>query len=120
MEIYTGNFANLKKYQENGLFPISIALSSRYFNGDSYKKLAPDWDFKDDPEEIYTPKFEKKLKALSLETVKAQLALISKGKDIVLLCHEKNGVFCHRHLVNKWIGGRGEFGVLKIEQKKLF
>lgn len=120
MKIYTGNFANLKKYQERGLFPISIALSSRYFQGLSYKKLSPEWSYKDDPECLYVPKFESKLNNLSVETVKNELSKMSNGKDVVLLCHEKNGVFCHRHLVNKWIGGQGEFTESKITQEALF
>lgn len=114
MKIYTGNFANLKKYTQSGLHPISIALSSRYFSGDSLKNLAPEWSFKDDPENMYTPKFMAKINRLSKDVVLKEIESISKGKDVVLLCHEKYGDFCHRHLVNKWIGGNGEF----VEQKQ--
>lgn len=109
MEIYTGNFANVKKYKEAGLHTISIALSARYYSGDSYRLLSPDWSFKDDSENIYTQKFKAKLKKLDKEKVIKDLNAIGNGKNIILLCHEKNGVFCHRHLVNEWLNGNGEF-----------
>lgn len=110
MEIYTGNYANLKKYLAAGLFPISISLTAKFFNGVFYRPLNPDWSYKNDPEETYTPKFKEKLNSLSKEKVINDLKNISNGKNVVLLCHEKFGDFCHRHLVNEWIGGKGEFG----------
>jgi len=121
MKIYTGNFANIKKYLEAGLYPISIALSARYFSGISYNTLAPEWSFKDDPEEIYTPKFLSKIEKLDKDKIKADFLLYSGGKDVILLCHEKYGDFCHRLLVNEWIGGNGEFGkeIKKIEAKQI-
>ena len=120
MKIFTGNFANVKKYVEAGLTPVSIALSARYFSGVSYRDLSPEWSFKDDEESVYTPKFIEKISKLNKEKVINDLALISKGKDIILLCHEKYGDFCHRHLVNDWIGGCGEFGKVKEKQESLF
>jgi len=120
MNIYTGNFANVKKYKDAGLFPVSIALSARYFSGLSYKSLAPEWSFKDEPENLYTPKFLSKINKLDKEKIKSDLFGFSGGKDVILLCHEKYGEFCHRHLVNNWIGGKGEFGkeIKKIEVKQ--
>ena len=109
MKIYTGNFANLKTYTKAGLFPISIALSARYYNGATYKELSPEWSYKNDPEHIYTPKFNGKLGKLNKEAVLGDLSYLSGGKDIVLLCHEKKEEFCHRQLVAKWIGGVEEF-----------
>lgn len=122
MKIYTGNFANVKKYRDAGLHTIGIALSARYYTGDHYKALAPDWSFKDDPEESYKIKFSKKLSLLNKEDIKKELFQLSGGKALILLCHEKFGVFCHRHIVNEWLNGEGEFGknVIKVEQKELF
>lgn len=120
MKIYTGNFANVKKYVAAGLFPVSIALSARYYSGASYKKLAPEWAFKDDPEQIYTPKFLSKINKLDKGQVISDLMKLSNGKNVVLLCHEKYGDFCHRHLVSKWIGGEGEFLGEKLKQTSLF
>lgn len=103
MNIYTGNFANLKKYEGRGLFPISIALSARYFSGACYKKLNPDWTFKDDLPFSYKPKYNAILQKLNPNTVVNELSKISNGKDVVLLCHEKEGDFCHRRLVAEWL-----------------
>jgi len=103
MKIYTGNFANLKKYTSAGLFPVSIALSARYFNGALYRKLDPDYSYMNDPESEYTPKFEQKLRNLSAKSVVKELEELSLGKDVVLLCHEKAGEFCHRRLVADWL-----------------
>jgi len=109
MKIYTGNFANLKKYQKNDLFPISIALSNRYFNGATFRKLAPEWSFKDDEPNSYTRKFNEKLNKLDKNKILKELSNISQDKDIILLCHEKASEFCHRHLLNEWLSGNGEF-----------
>jgi len=103
MKIYTGNFANIKKYTAAGLFPVSIALSARYFNGALYRKLNPDYSYMNDLESEYTPKFEQKLRNLSAKSVVKELEELSLGKDVVLLCHEKAGEFCHRRLVADWL-----------------
>ena len=103
MKIYTGNFANLKKYTSAGLFPVSIALSARYFNGALYRKLNPDYSYMNDLESEYVPKFNQKLKNLSAKSVIKELEELSLGKDVVLLCHEKAGEFCHRMLVADWL-----------------
>ena len=43
--MYTGYFAKLKKYQEAGLVPVSIALKSPdWYHGLEYKQLALNWD----------------------------------------------------------------------------
>ena len=125
MNIYTGNFANLKKYEGRGLFPISIALSARYFNGVCYKKLNPDWSFKDDFPSLYIPKYNQKLKQLNPHVVMSELSQISNGKDVVLLCHEKEGDFCHRRLVAEWLEKElnikvKELGKMETKQIDLF
>lgn len=103
MKIYTGNFANVKKYTAAGLFSISIALSARYFNGVLYRKLNPDSSYLNDPEDEYIPKFKAKLNNISAKSVIKELEELSCGKDVVLLCHEKAGEFCHRRPVADWL-----------------
>ena len=117
MKIYTGNFANVKKYTAAGLFPISIALSARYFNGVLYRKLNPDSSYLNDPEDEYIPKFEAKLNNISAKIVIKELEELSCGKDIVLLCHEKAGEFCHRRLVADWLNR--ELGIKVVELGKM-
>lgn len=121
MKIFTGNFANVKKYRNAGLHTVSIALSARYYSGDIYRPLNPEWSFRDDPEESYTIKFNTRLSNLNVDRVKKDLSLLSDGNDVILLCHEKYGDFCHRHLVNDWLNGNGEYLAHKeIKQKQLF
>ena len=101
MKIYTGNFANIRKYA--GLFPVSIALTAKGYEGACYRKLNPSWSYMDDPEDMYTRKFNQHLATLNPQAVYNELAALSGGKDVVLLCHEKEGDFCHRHLVARWL-----------------
>ena len=68
-----------------------------------FKKLNPDYSYMNDQESEYTPKFEQKLKNLSAKSVVKELEELSLGKDVVLLCHEKAGEFCHRRLVADWL-----------------
>lgn len=56
-----------------------------------------------DPESEYTIKFNKKLESLNAEDVFEELKQKSGGKNVVLLCHEREGEFCHRRLVSDWL-----------------
>lgn len=114
MKIFTGNFANIKKYANKNIHPVSIALTARYFNGDLYRSLNPKWEFKDAPEPEYKPKYLALLSNLDAKKVYDDLMCLSKGKDVVLLCHEKQGDFCHRRLVAQWLERE-----LNIEVKEL-
>lgn len=123
MKIYTGNFANIKKYTSIGLFPISIALSARYFNGTIYRPLNPDRSFLNDQETDYIQKYNQKLKILYIKDVLKDIETLSNGKDVILLCHESAGTFCHRRLVAEWI--QQEVGIEvkelgKMEQLAMF
>lgn len=103
-KIYTGNFANVKKYQDQNLTPISIARFNRYFSGSKLMELAPPAIMIHDPEPIYTPKFKMEvLDKLNATEIFEKIKKLSNGKDVVLLCYEKEGDFCHRHLVADWL-----------------
>jgi len=114
MKIYTGNFANVKKYQARNLEPISIALSAKYFGGSLYRPLNPEWSFKDYGEKQYIPLYNKKVEKLDALKVLEDLTKLSQGRDIVLCCHEKEGDFCHRRLAAEWLQKE-----LNIEVKEL-
>ena len=103
MKIYTGNFANIKKYREANLFPISIALTARYFTGIRFKALNPDREWMMEEESSYTPKFNAKLENLCPLEISKELAVLSNNQDVILLCHEGEQDFCHRHLVAAWL-----------------
>ena len=119
--MFTGYFAKLKEYKKAGLIPVSIALKSPdWYYGLEYKKLAPTWDilnswkngvYKNDINH-YTQEFKKQiLDKLDINTVLHDLLNISENKlhNVILLCYEKPGDFCHRHLVADWITEIGQF-----------
>ena len=106
--IYTGYFACTKLYLSRGMKTVSIAgKAPSFYNGPQFKGFAPDYrmymDWKkgviDDFE--YTRQFTEKLNQLDKEAVKRFLT--SFDTDIVLMCYEKPGSFCHRHVVADWI-----------------
>jgi len=113
--MYTGYFAKVKEYEQAGLIPISIAgKAPDWYDGLEYKKLAPKWSFfkewKDGSHKgdnnYYTRQFYLQvLKETTVEYVKADLFGLSDGylDKVVLVCYEKPGDFCHRHLVADWI-----------------
>lgn len=115
MKIYTGNFGNIKKYREAGIIAVSIARFARYFKGPSMMELAPYPHMLKMSEQEYTPMFKREmLGKITSQEVKTKLEEIGGGKDVVLLCYEKEGDFCHRHLVSEWL--QSELG---IEVKEL-
>jgi uncharacterized protein (DUF488 family) len=105
MKIVTGNFANKKKYTEAGYIPVSIALyPPRYYNGLRYSRIAPAGWMLNLPEKEYTAEYNNRvLGKLDPSNVFSELSKLSGGKNVVLLCYEKAGDFCHRRLVAKWL-----------------
>jgi hypothetical protein len=89
----------------NKFYAVSIAgRSPLWYTGRNYKKLAPKvWFFKkyklDGDEAFYREQYQKEvLDKLDPHTVYNEL-----GENAVLLCWEKSGEFCHRHLVAEWL-----------------
>ena len=114
--IYTSYFAKLSKLPSN-ITPIAICgKSPEWYKGIQYKKLAPKWSFfsiwkQTHDNEYYIKHFnEEVLNTLNVETVIKELySLANKNRDedIVLICYEKPGDFCHRHLVADWLTSHG-------------
>lgn len=117
--IYTGYFARLTRYKEVGLFPISIAgKAPDFYNDFEFKKFAPTWQlFKQwKAGEInnfqYTEQFRNQV-LNKLDKSEIREFFDSFNQDVILLCYEKSGDFCHRHIVADWI--ETEIG-LKVEE----
>lgn len=109
MNIYTSYFAKLKDLPNN-VVPISICgKAPDWYTGLQYKRLAPKYDFfmqwkKNHDNEFYIKNFtERVLNTLDINEVMNDFYIMSKGKDIVLVCYEKPEDFCHRHLVAQWL-----------------
>lgn len=106
MLIYTSYFAQVKNLPSD-IVPISIAAKQvpgwRY---PVYKALAPTYnilyDYKRDGDKDHYV-------AAYLRDVLRYLfqEKLSGGKDIALICYEKSGSFCHRHVVARWLGKAG-------------
>lgn len=81
------------------------------------KRFAPlPYMLKLETEEEYIKEYQEKiLDKLNYKEVIDFLKNISEDKDIVVLCFEKPGQFCHRHLFGKWITSFGEYQVKEFE-----
>ena len=108
MKIQTSYFANLK----NVINPISVAGGCpEFYRGPQYKKLAPkytwwkEWHDNKLSEEWYIEQYHKTvLCALDPKLVIADLFSFYPDADVItLLCWERPGQFCHRHLIGKWL-----------------
>ena len=43
-----------------------------------------------------------------------ELTALGGGHDVILLCFEKPGEFCHRHLVAQWLKSNLNIDVIEI------
>lgn len=113
MMIYTSYFAKLRNISP-AIVPISICgKPPAAYHGKQLKMLAPKWSFFKIWKETHDNDFyirhyhEEVLNKLDAKKMAAMLRSISNDKDVVLLCYEKPGDFCHRHLVAKWFREHG-------------
>ena len=115
--IHTSYFAKLKDLPDN-IIPISICgKAPNWYKGLQYKKLAPKYDFfmkwKETHDNDYYIKCynEQVLNKLDVINVVRDLICIvpedTTGEYICLVCYEKPGDFCHRHLVADWLSKNG-------------
>ena len=114
--IYTSYFAKLSKLPSN-ITPIAICgKSPEWYKGIQYKKLAPKWSFfsiwkETHDNDYYIQHFnEEVLSPINADDIIHELySLAGKNQDenIVLICYEKPGDFCHRHLVAEWLTSHG-------------
>ena len=110
MKLYTSFFANLKNIPEN-IKPVSIAgFSPKWYNGDRFEALAPDkkllWKAKQGKisEKEYTKIYLAGINALfTPQSLIKKLTDQYNNSDLVFLCFEKRGVFCHRRILADWI-----------------
>lgn len=109
MKIYTSYYAKCRKIPHT-IVRISIAgKAPTGYRGIEYKVLAPKKEFfmkwKENHDNNYYIKCfsEQVLSHLSPVDVYNKLKGLSCGHDIVLICYERSGDFCHRHLVADWL-----------------
>ena len=109
MKIYTSYYAKCRRIPHT-ITRISIAgKAPAGYRGTEYKVLAPKKEFfmkwKENHDNNYYIKcFNKRvLSHLNPVEVYNRLEELSCGQDIVLICYEKSGDFCHRYLVADWL-----------------
>lgn len=113
MTIYTGYFAQVKKYQELGLTPVSIArYSPHWFTGHCLKDLAPSDSllkgYKDNRVSVeeYRKQYLQQLETVRWTDVLNRLEMIAPD-GAVLCCYEKLNDFCHRHILSEYMRESG-------------
>ena len=118
--IYTTYFAKLKSLPNN-IIPISICgKAPSWYTGLQYKKLAPKFDFfmkwkETQDNDYYIEHFQKEVLDVldPFDVIREIEDKICDGKIILspinfaLVCYEKTGDFCHRHLVARWLIAQG-------------
>lgn len=121
--IYTGYYAKIKKYEQNGL--ITVGISGKIpdgFNGKRYQKLAPkyywwhEWRDNKLSNEWFKERYNETV-LNTLDAVSVAQELKSFGENIVLLCYETPEKFCHRHLVAEWLNASVNLNVCEFEIK---
>jgi uncharacterized protein YeaO (DUF488 family) len=122
MRIYTTYYAQLRKLPEDivaipisNRIPMAQREGSRYSDlcNMKYKKLVPPWyvvkEYQENGDESqYTERYQTLvLSKLDPHQVVADIKRYASGKDIALVCYEKSGSFCHRHIVAQWLRDAG-------------
>ena len=112
---YTGYFSMVKKYKRLGLCCISIAqFNPAWYNGVSFPELAPSQSLlgqyklaglrQEDYKRIYIEELRRPEAVSSMEKLRKKA--LEDPRDLILLCYEKPGEFCHRHLLAEVLNER--------------
>lgn len=129
--IYTSYFAQLRNLPDN-VIPISICgKTPEFYKGLQYKRVAPKYGFfmewkKNHDNDFYIEHYNDEvlsklnpygvvLELYDLLSDEQKQVLKSEGCQkwhsqkihIALICYEKPGDFCHRHLLAKWLNAHG-------------
>lgn len=106
MKIYTGYFGGMRHYVGLRYIAISrcvpVGLKWRVPNCRALNPTLHILQMKTRPAE-YEKAYGELLGKLDAKEILNSISLMSQDKDCVLLCYEKPGAFCHRHLVAKWL-----------------
>ena len=101
-------------YSRSGKNPRAVSIAGRApdsYAGREYKKLAPKkWFFKEYKLDGDEKKYIKYYYAEVLDKLDPKEVHRDLGEDAVLLCWEKPGKFCHRHIVAEWL--RDKLGII--------
>ena len=104
MRIFTGYYGNMKAYRGMTFVGISLGIPKWItFDFPNCRELNPKPYMLHMENEPYTAAYKSLLAKLDPQQIVDFLERVSDGKDVVLLCYEKPGDFCHRQLVAEWL-----------------
>ncbi len=112
MRIYTTYFAKVRSLPED-VVPVSIAAyPPRGWNGHTLYALAPNdailHKYKRDGDWLsYVRQYEGDVLIMQPEDIIEALGKLSGGRDVALVCFEKDHTRCHRSLVANWLSVAG-------------
>lgn len=124
MKIYTSYFGNMAALKRCGIHPISIARwSPRNWDGDRLIWLAPTpYMVKEASREEYIRLYQDICHRVNIEGLIRTLSTMGKGSDVALLCYERPGDFCHRHMLAEYMTEHGitvkEFSEYEYQQEQ--
>lgn len=122
MRIFTSFFGRTAQLQRSGIVPIGIALwLPRWYSGKSMRSVVPTaYMVKGDiTQERYVELYNREiLGRLRVEDVVSEIETLSEGRDVALLCYEKPGDFCHRHLLADWLTRESGLVVEEFDPEK--
>lgn len=110
MKVFTSYFGNVNALERCGVVPISIARwSPRGWSGLKLTWLAPTSYMLSDAcsMEEYVRQYEEICKKIHPDWLLRQLQQMGGGKDVALLCFERPGDFCHRHMLADYLNKLG-------------
>jgi Protein of unknown function, DUF488. len=111
MQIYTSYFSRLRAIDQKKMIPVAVSRGiPAWYSGHVMQEMAPSWDLVKKMKSCTTRQMGateylcQTLYPLCPKQIRSRLQAISQGKDVVLLCWESAGEFCHRHLIAAWLG----------------
>ena len=130
--IYTGYYGGLQKVS-GSVVKVQVSNSAPVPVDIVFEKAIPDWAFIVKPykdgtitKEEYTERYLQQLDKFGENIIGVARYFNESGKDYILLCYEKPGDFCHRHILADYINrnlGEGnvrEYGQTDLQSNALF
>lgn len=107
-------------FAKSGNDPNAVSITAfqpLWFKGKHYAPLAPPWSLvsmyksgkidEDGYEEMYRKQV--------LDNLNPREVLKELGEEAILLCYEKSGEFCHRHIAAQWLMGHLDIVIEEVE-----
>ena len=124
MKISTSYISKINKIKELGMVPVSVTrFLPETLKVENIPELSPEtiilFRYKRERDvSKCTNSFKLQFSKLNKEEIIKQLEYISQkndNADIVLVCYEKKGDFCHRHILAEWLGSDYNIEELSFE-----